>query len=248
MNEINYTQAQYPINQRFAEGHNRYWEKLAAPGAWLSGAERVAVAKEVRQANSCTLCQQRKAALSPYNVDGAHETASDLPDTMVEVIHRVTTDPGRLTKTWFDGLMQQGLSPEQYVEIIGTLTCVLSIDEFCRGLDIPLNTLPEPEAGEPSHYRPDQVIEDGDGSWVPILPNVLDEGPESDLWVGRTGYVIRALSLVPNEVRYMLDLGHTHYMDYSQVWNVTGSPRGTLSRRQIEVVAARVSALNGCFY
>jgi hypothetical protein len=248
MSEIDYSGATYPIRGDFAEGHNRYWKRLAAPGAWLSGAERVAVAKEVRQAHECSLCSQRKAALSPYQVDGAHDTASDLSATMVEVIHRITTDPKRLTKTWFDGIMQQGLSAEQYIEILGTLVCVISIDEFCRGMDLPLNELPEPEAGEPDGYRPANIREDGDGAWVPMLANIVDSGPESDLWEGRTGYVIRALSLVPNEVRYMLDLLQVHYIDNSQIWNVKGSPRGTLTRIQMEVVAARVSALNGCFY
>ena len=248
MTEINYSDAQYSIRQSFADGHNRYWKRLAAPGSWLTGAERVAVAKELRQASSCQLCEQRKTALSPYQVDGAHDTATDLPDTIVEVIHRVTTDPGRLTKTWFDGIMQQGLSAEQYVEVVGTLVDVLSIDEFCRALDLPLNELPAPSAGEPDNYRPANIREDGDGAWVPMLPNVVDSGPESDLWEGRTGYVIRALSLVPNETRHMLDLLEVHYLDNSQIWNVTHSPRGTLSRMQMEVIAARVSGLNGCFY
>ena len=249
MGNIDYSNAQYPIRQSFAEGHNRYWKKLAAPGSWLTGAERVAIAKEVRQAPFCKLCIARKNALSPYQVDGAHETVTDLPDTIVEVIHRITTDPGRVTKTWFDGIIQQGLSVEKYIEVLGTIVCVISIDEFCRGLDIPLNELPEPEPGEPDKYRPANIREDGDGAWVPILPNVVDSGPESDLWEDRTGYVIRALSLVPNEVRYMLDLLNVHYIDNRQIWNVTGSPEGRhLTRAQMEIVAARVSALNGCFY
>jgi len=248
MSEIDYSDARYPVRASFAEAHNQYWNRLAAPGAWLSGAERVAVAQEVRHARACKLCNQRKAALSSYQVDGAHDRASGLSDTMVEVIHRVTTDSARLTKAWFDGIMQQGLKPEQYVEIIGTLVEVFSIDEFCRALDIPFNALPEPQPGEPSRYRPENIREDGNGAWVPLLPSVVDTGPESDLWEGRTGYVIRALSLVPNEVRYMLDLLAVHYLDNTQIWNVKNSPRGTLSRMQMEVVAARVSAHNGCFY
>lgn len=248
MATIDYSNAAIPVQERYAEAHNRYWDRLATPGSWLSGEERVAVAREVRQASSCNLCRERKNALSPYQVDGAHETVSDLPDTIVEVVHRIITDPARLTKTWFDGLMQQGLTPEKYIEVLGTLGCVLTIDEFCRGLDIPLHPLPEPKAGEPSNYRPASIMEDGDGAWVPLLPNVVDSGPESDLWEDRTGYVIRALSLVPDEVRYMLDLLDTHYMNNNQIWNVTGSRRGTLTRMQMEVVAARVSGLNGCFY
>lgn len=245
---MNYSQAPYPVREDFSTGHQRYWSYLAGPGSWLTGIERVAVARELRQARSCKLCGQRKAALSPYQVDGAHDRASDLPDVIVEVIHRVTTDSSRLTRTWFDGIMEQGLSAEKYVEVLGTLVNVLSIDEFCRGLGLPLHELPEPQAGEPDHYRPANVMEDGDGAWVPLLPAQIDSGPEADMWEGWTGFVVRALSLVPDEVRYMLDLSAIHYLDVNQIWNVKLSPRGTLSRTQMEVLAARVSALNGCFY
>ncbi len=248
MSTIDYSDSPYSVPPRYAEAHNRYWKKLAAPGTWLTGAERVAVAKEVRQAPFCKLSQERKKALSPYQVDGTLDSVTDLPDVYVEVVHRIITDPGRLTKAWYDGLMQQGLTPEKYVEILGTLGCVFTIDEFCRGLGMPLNDLPQPQPGEPSQYRPANILEDGEGAWVPILPNIVDSGPESDLWEGRTGYVIRALSLVPDEVRSMLDLLDVHYMNNNEIWNVTGSRRGTLSRMQMEVIAARVSALNGCFY
>lgn len=47
MSVINYSATKYPVRSDFAEGHNRFWKKLAAPGNWLTGAERVAVAKEV---------------------------------------------------------------------------------------------------------------------------------------------------------------------------------------------------------
>ncbi|MFT4826528.1 MAG: hypothetical protein ACJASY_002205 [Halioglobus sp.] len=248
MLEIDYSGKEYTIRSDFAQAHNRYWKRLASPGAWFSGAERIAIAKEVRQASSCSLCSQRKAAISPNQIAGVHDSAGGLSDPIVEVIHRVVTDSGRLTKTWFNGIIQQGLAVENYVEIIGTIVNVFSIDEFCRGMGIPLNELPEAQSGDPSHYRPANIVEDGDGAWVPMCPNIVDSGPESDLWKGRTGYVIRALSLVPDEVRTMLDLLETHYISGSQIWNVKHCPRGTLSRIQMEVVATRVSSFNDCFY
>lgn len=248
MPAIDYNHADFPIRNDFAKAHNRYWKRLASPGAWFTGEQRIAIAKEVRQASRCSLCSRRKAALSAGSVDGAHDTVSDLPDAVVEVVHRVITDSGRLSKTWFDGVIQQGLTVEQYVEVIGTVVNLLSIDEFCRGMGIALNELPEALAGDPSHYRPATIVEDGDGSWVPMCPNIVDSGPESDLWQGRTGYVLRALSLVPDEVRTMMDLLETHYISGAQIWNVKHCPRGTLSRIQMEVIATRVSSYNDCFY
>ena len=244
---IDYSDAPWPVRENFAACHNRYWQRLAAPGNWLSGAERVAVAREVRQALECGLCRRRKEALSPYAVEGAHDTVTELPEVMVEVVHRVITDSARITRAWFDGIMQQGLSTEKYVETVGTLITVFLIDEFCRALGLPLHELPEPQPGEPDHYRPDNVSLDG--AWVPILPTRVDNGAEADLWEGEMhGYVIRALSLVPDEVRTLLDTSIAHYLDVGEVWNMTSLPQGTLTRPQTEVVAARVSAFNDCFY
>jgi len=49
----------------------------------------------------------------------ASTTASALLlDTVVEVIHRVRTDPARLSKRWFRGVIVAGFSEEQYVETV----------------------------------------------------------------------------------------------------------------------------------
>jgi len=246
MGAVNYSNAEFPIREEFAAAHGRFWQRLASPGSWLSAEQRVAVAAEVRQAPKCDLCTRRKVALSPFSVQGDHAGVTLLSPAQIDVVHRVTTDPGRLTKAWFDRVLAQGLSVEEYVEIVGTLVEVFSIDEFCRGIGVEPNALPEPQAGDPSRYRPEGV---GDaGAWVPVITGAVENTPETDLWSGRTGMVIRALSLVPEEARSMLDLLEAHYISNDEIWNVTGSPRGTLTRTQMEVVAARVSALNGCFY
>ena len=247
MPQIDYSDAPWPIRENFAASHNRFWERLARPGTWLTGEQRVNIAREVRQAQYCDLCRRRKEALSPYTVDGEHDSVTDLPPVIVEVVHRVVTDSGRLTKAWYDGVLKQGLTEEQYIEIIGTLISVFLIDEFCRCLDLPQNELPEPQPGEPRRHRPADA--NYDGAWVPILPMRVDDGPESDLWEGEMrGYVIRALSLVPDEVRTLLDTSVAHYLKVHDVWNVTKSPQGTLTRPQTEIIAARVSAFNDCFY
>lgn len=248
MSEISYSGAPYPVRSNIAESHNRYWERLAAPGTWLTGAQRVNIAKEIRQAHSCKLCRQRKESLSPYQVDGTHDTASDLSDVMVEVVHRIITDSARLTKAWFDGVIKQGLKVEEYVEIVGTLVHFFTVDEFCRGLGVALNELPEPQAGEPSRYRPENASYDI-GAWVPMLPTTIEEGPEADLWNGQGGNVIAAMSLVPDEVRTLMDMLPAHYLVLDTIildWE--SSPNGGLSRVQVETVAARVSSHNECFY
>jgi hypothetical protein len=59
--------------------------------------------------------------------------------------------------------------------------------------------------------------------------------------------VIRAMSLVPDEVRTLADLSAAHYLPNHRVRD-PAAQQGSLSRPQIELIAGRVSALNQCFY
>ena len=63
---------------------------------------------------------------------------------------------------------------------------------------------------------------------------------------GRSANVIRALSLVPEEVRAWIELADTQYLSREEMIDL-GASRA-LDRSQIELVAGRVSALNECFY
>src|SRR5262245_52531665 len=53
MQDIFYSAALVPVRDDFAAAHTRFWKRLASPGAWWTGAERVAIAAEVRQARHC---------------------------------------------------------------------------------------------------------------------------------------------------------------------------------------------------
>jgi hypothetical protein len=246
MQAISYSAALVPVRDDFAAAHTRFWQRLAAPGAWWTGAERVAIAAEVRQARHCALCQARKAALTPAAVQGHHDHLGALPDAAVDVIHRVVTDPGRLSRPWFTGIMATGLSAEQYVEILGTLVALVSIDSFCRGIGVPLHPLPAPQPGAPSHYRPPGAIQEE--AWVPMIPVERATGAEADLYGGQAvGNVIRAMSLVPDEVRTLHDVSAAHYLPMGQVRDPSAAT-GALNRMQMELIAGRVSALRQCFY
>jgi len=243
---LSYQRAEFPVRDAFAEAHSRFWTRLAAPGAWWTGSGRVAIVAEARHAWQCVLYRARQAALTPAAVDGEHDHLNALPEVAVDVIHRVTTDPGRLSRKWFDRILEAGLSEVQYVEMIGTLVALISIDRFCLGIGVPLHELPQPLVGEPSHYRPEGLTT-GD-AWVPMLAPDHDTGPEHDLFEIRpTGNVIRAMSLVPDEVRTLNDLGAVHYLRNGQVRDPSASA-GTLSRMQMELIASRVSASRRCFY
>ena len=51
MSEIEYSNAPWPVRESFAACHNRYWQRLAAPGNWFTGAERVNIARKSASRN-----------------------------------------------------------------------------------------------------------------------------------------------------------------------------------------------------
>jgi hypothetical protein len=243
---ITYSAAPVPVRDDLTSSHRRFWQRLGSPGTWWTGAERVAVAREARRSRECTLCRERRAALSPHGVSGRHDAATELPLAALEVIHAVMNDAGRLTRRWYLARLAEGLSPEQYVEILGTVVALVSIDTFCRAIGVPEHPLPAPLPGPPSRYRPASA--GPDEAWVPMVPLDNAGTPEADLWpAGKAGNVIRAMSLVPDEVRTLGDLGAAHYLP-GHVVRDPRAARGCLTRPQMELVAGRVSALNGCFY
>jgi alkylhydroperoxidase family enzyme len=237
--------ASIPVRQDLLDAHARAFEGLARAGTWWTGGERIAIAEEVRRAPDCSLCTARSKALSPLAVAGEHTPGGALPGAVVEVVHQVVNDPGRLSRSWFEKVLAAGLSKEQYVETIGVIVTLVSIDSFCRGIGVPPRPLPAPEPGEPSRMRPPGAI-DG-AAWVPWVPENRAKGAESDLYdTPRTGNVLKALSLVPDELRRLKDLSQAHYLSPLQMLDLRAG--SCLDRRQIELVAARVSALRECFY
>jgi hypothetical protein len=246
MTDLSFSDAPIAIRPDIPAAHRNAWQRLAKPGAWWTGAERVAIAAEVRQAGKCRLCAERKTALSPYSLDGEHEASSDiLPAAAIDVVHRIVTDASRLAESCFKKILEQGLSEGQYVEIVGTVVSVVSIDSFCRGIGVSLHPLPTPFEGEPSHYRP-AGAKQGD-AWVPWIPETLAKGPEDGLYGGsRTGNVLKAMSLVPEEVRGLQSLSAAHYLSLDRMMGLASGR--SITRAQIELVAGRVSALNECFY
>jgi hypothetical protein len=240
--------AAVPVRADIAEAHEEYWRRLARPGTWWTGAERVALAAESRAARGCGLCRERKAALSPSRVRGEHETAPGsselLSPAAIDAVHRIVSDPSRLSSGWVEGLDAAGLDDAHYVELVGIVVSMVSIDEMARGVGASLAPLPDPVEGAPSRKRPPEAK--GGRAWVPLLPDSQPKGENADLWPMRGPFVIRALSLVPDAVRDLQLLSAAHYLPVHRVADLSAG--GRMSRPQMELVASRVSALNECFY
>ncbi len=255
MTNVSYTSAGVVVRDDIVQAHTQVWQKLAEPGTWWTGTERVSIAAEVRGARQCQLCRDRKAALAPASVQGAHNSEAELPDAVIELVHRVTTDSGRLSKQWYEQLLASGLEDTHYVEALGVAIRTVSIDTFCRGIGVAIHPLPTPIDGEPSRRRPTQA--QVDDAWVPMIPNGKIVEPDADLFSSDepAAYVTRALSLVPDELRTSIHvLIPPQYMDAFKVHHIldpsrpSGNPERAISRAQMEFLASRVSALNQCFF
>ena len=253
MGAFAYSDSPYPIRADLCKEYRLAWQRIAEPGTWWSGAQRVDIAAETRVAVSCEYCRERKAALSPYALKGAHqhsaEARGELSDVVIDAIHRIVTDSSRLSKLFVEKAGEGGLSEEQYVEMVGVVVLVLSIDEFHRGLGLELEPLPEPVGGEPSRYRPAQEQLDTNTGYVAMLNGDGAVGQESDLWrPGEWANVLRALTLVPNAYREWRAVGDVQYLSGRQIMDYQGDTGRALDRMQIELVAGRVSSVNECFY
>lgn len=244
---FDYASLEYPVRQDIPDAHRHAWSELAAPGRWWTGAERVAIASEVRRARDCELCAKRRAAVSPFAVDGQHDCESALPESAIDAVHRLATDAARLTRSWLEKLEAAGLSDAHYVELLGVVVAVVSVDELHHALGLPLEPLPSPLPGAPSGGRPEGLA--SGEAWVPMLDPKRVGEPERDLFPGgRSANVVRAMSLVPEAVRLMKNLSKAHYVALETVGNPAANAGRALSRPQIELIAGRVSALNECFY
>lgn len=222
------------------------WDALGAPGTWWTGAERIAIAAEARQATACRLCAARQQALSPYSVAGDHDSHGRLPAAAIEAVHRIKTDAGRLSETWYRRQIDAGLGEGAYVELVAIVASVTAIDTFHRAAGVAERKLPGARPGAPSRVRP-AGAKPGLG-WMPMLAPEDRRAEDPDLYRNRIGgNVQRALSLVPAAMMQFWDMFETMYLENPAMRDF-GREYRAVSHPQIEMLAARVAALNQCHY
>ncbi|MCP3989633.1 MAG: hypothetical protein GY724_11200 [Actinomycetia bacterium] len=204
---------------------------LGRPGDWLSAAQRVDAWTQARDASTNELDQARREAISPFAVAGEHPATPHLSATAVDLVHRLATDSGRLSPSWAETAIAE-LGEETYTELVGVVAIATIVDTFDRVIGDGLRTLPEPEPGDPNRVRPEGV---GDvGAWV---SQSLEKGAAN---------VSRTLTLVPETNSVWRPLVDSHYSRGAQFLDLQWDRH--LSRPQVELTAARTTALNECFY
>ena len=239
-----------PARESLVRAIDVAWERLARPGTWWSGKERIAIAAEVRGAPVCSLCRQRKAALSPYTISGEHTSLGSLSAPAVEAVHRLTTDAERVTGTWVRGLAAPssdgGLGEEPYAEIVSIVAIVTALDTFDMALGLPCRPLPRPVSGAPSRRRPAGAKQNL--AWIAtVAPEDVTPGDPDPYPLHGDKNIHRALSLVPQEVINFFDLDVELYLKDHEIRDFANEHRA-ISHAQIELIAGRTSAINRCYY
>ena len=243
---IEYGGCDLPIREDLLQSHERCWNRLSETGSWLDGSQRIDVAAEVRNARTCSFCVEQKEAISPNAVTGSHNSLGKLKDAEVEIIHRIVSDPARLSKNWYKDVISMGLKEEEYIEIIGIIAMVMVIDTFTFALGLTNHHLPKPKSGKPLHYRSPGAKTKA--AWVPIVEPEDVTPSDGELYPNpKVGYILRALSAVPTTKFHFWDLMHAHYLPEPIIYQFDRDYRA-ISRSQMEVVASRVSALHQCLY
>ena len=131
---------------------------------------------------------------------------------------------------WVQELTEQGLAAEQYVEILGIVARLAAVDSFTYGIGIAQSQpLPSPRHGEPSREPNPEAAMNG-----ALAPTAGPPGAPS------------ALSAVPAEVDAMFALHSVLYLSLEEMMDL--SIVKDLTRAQMELIAARTSLLNDCFY
>jgi len=223
-----------------------HWVRLGQAGRWWTGTERLALAREARAAHDCALCETRKQAASPWTISEPHAATDELCATAVDTVHRIASDPGRLSARFYREALAGDLLPEQIVELTGVVAYVTLADTLARGCGAARLAFPSPEAGDPSRAR--VAGTSVDEAWVPMVAVESAEGPLKTMYdtaMSLTGIVfnvMRALSAAPEEL-------FSFFQTFLVSYQMTGDlPDDLLSHPQQELLASATSAANECFY
>ncbi|MDH3731220.1 MAG: hypothetical protein OES13_08880 [Acidimicrobiia bacterium] len=228
--------ADLPIRDDLRAAHEATVDCWSRPGTWWTAEERLAIVAEVRRARDAD--EIPPAWVRASQIEGAVAEDHLLPAAAVDAIWRLTNHPGTLTADWYASVIDgfgddsAAITPSEYTELVGLVAQANSIDRFADGLALDRPTLPAPVRGEPSRSMPEgAAIHD---HWVPTVPSEDKE-------------VVKALSGVPAEKNASFLLGDAQYLPVAEMYDLTAD-RNALTRVQVELVAARTSKLNECFY
>jgi len=237
-----YFDTEYPISADTEKLHTDEILSYARPGTWGTAAQRTAIAATARKARCDAGVQE-----SIGDEDFASITAMSEPAQRVATA--VALGGVEIDRTFCKQAQSDGVTEGAYVEIVGLVARLAHLDVFARGIGVPSRRLREPvDDKEPSCERPLEAKREG--FFTATIPSEPEGGAmaKSIFGKGPTPNILRSLSLVPDEARQLNAILNQEYFSVETIMNFGSSSHEALSRSQIEIIAAKVSELNQCFY
>lgn len=218
------------IRSDLEQAHRETIAAWAEPGDWWTGSERLTMVAEVRRARTS---DELPPWIRPTSVDGLVDPDHPLPPAAIDAIWRLTNHSATLTAEWYRETIDAGITPEQYVELVSVVATANCLDVFAAAIGTESLPLPGPAEGQPSRTPvPETAVR---SHWVPT----------ADVGGANVG---KALTSVPVAVDAWLRLSEAQYVPKTALLGDLNWSRGNLDRMQVELLAARTSLLNECFY
>ena len=212
-----------------SDAHDAVWRHACAPGSWWTGAERRAAATIVINAFA------DPDPSPPWVPASTTLTVDGLAPAVIDALYRMTAHASTITRAWYDALVGSAMSEAAYVELCGIVVSVTAVASLARSVGATLPPLPPALGGDPTKRVPE--LDRSPRNWVPVAVPAASRAP-----------VVEALSAAPGAFALLWDhLAPAQYMADHQMADLAWT-RGTLSRPQMELVAARVSVLRQCFF
>ena len=236
-----YDDSKFEINEHLEEVHEKQLPEFGDSGTWGTGKQRLAIAGGARRAGIDT-------GLLEEPGHDSNKFDGELSSVARKVVDHLAVSPKDFDESSYQDALKGGIREEEYVEIVGIVSRIVDLDVFARGIGVPLRPLPEAQPGEPSRKRPETARQEQ--AWVPTVPNLPEGGDVAKALYGDMpkGYIVRGLSLVPDELEKHVELEQAQYLPLKHIRDFGYQHHKGLNRAQVEVVAGRVSAINECFY
>ena len=217
------------VPQPQLDAFDAIWSWLAEASGWWTGEQKIAIASRARAAEARPLWNRRPSTIEGLCVDAAD--GEPLSPLVVDIVERVAAEAGSIERAWADAVIAI-LGDAAYAELVCVVASVVPIDRACTLLGRTIEPLPDPKIGEPTGERADETIDIG--AYVPAQTGFVGANVAKSLSVAPTANLMR-LGLV-RALYSGTRFGELRWDD------------APLNRPQVELVAARTSALNECFY
>lgn len=221
-----------PVRPDLLAAQATAWHHVTSPGASWNGAERRAIAQIALAALDDT--DPLPPWVSPTSAGRAVPADVVLADVVVDAVYRIARHASTLTDAWYRDQLERGIDAFAYVEMVGVVVAVAAVDGFFRSAGLERPPLSEAVAGEPRGGHPQ--VETATLNWVPVAAPA-----------DRAAAVVQGLSAAPAEWENVRRLAAAQYIPVDEMGEL-GWSRGTLTRPEMELVAARLSAARECFF